>query len=676
MHTNKPRRAGIRLRVLLVEDSPPDADLVVRCLRQAGFDPRVERVETKADYLAQLDRSPDLILSDFCLPEFSATEALALLQARGLDIPFIIVSGTIGEDTAVEAMKQGAADYVLKDRLSRLGQAVEHALEEHRVRRAQLAAERAWRESEERFRQLTESIHEVFWLAEPDGRRMLYVSPAYTGIWGRLPGSATATPSGWRDTVHDEDRERIVQARQALRSRRGYDEEYRIFRPDGAVRWIRERAFPVHDDDGVVCRLAGVSEDVTEHKQLESHLLRAQRVDAIGTLAGGVAHDLNNILSPMFMAAGLMKETVTDPHHRDLLDLIERSVERGAAIIRQLLTFCRGTDGERIAVSPNVVLQEIVALIRETFPREITLVERVPENLWTVESDATGLHQVLMNLCLNARDAMPDGGRLTLTAENVELTDAEALARSGTKGGVYVVLTVSDTGVGIPPEIVDRIFDPFFTTKPPGRGTGLGLSTVLGIVHRDGGFVHLASLPGQGSVFAAHLPASRKVDVERAAEATAAMSVGGGEGVLVVDDEPAVRDMIAQILRGQNYHVLVAANGVEALEVFQEHRGEVQLVLSDLMMPRMGGLPLARALRSLEPQLKIITMSGLAADDRHAELRSIGVTDILPKPCGGRVLLEAVGWQLRPTTMAAVRPGVASETEGGSAKSAHDLHRK
>jgi len=350
----------------------------------------------------------------------------------------------------------------------------------------------------------------------------------------------------------------------------------------------------------------------------------------------------------MLIAAGLLKENTTDAHDRELLTLVERSARRGADIVRQLLTFNRESDGARVPVQFRHLLAEMKAIVCETFPREITLVEEIPNDLWPVIADATQLHQLLVNLCVNARDAMPRGGTLLLRAENLEFSESDARSRPEAKAGPYVMLSVDDTGTGISADIVDRIFDPFFTTKGSGKGTGLGLSSVLGIVRSHGGFITVNSEPGRGSSFKIYLRAMPSAPEETSEPAAAPSSLGGnGETILVVDDEESIRDTTRHVLEKHNYRVRTAADGKEAVVAFMQHRAAVRLVLTDTMMPKMGGTALVRALRLLEPNLKFIIASGLDPELERATFTSLGVTEIVSKPCSPTALLEAIQRQLR-----------------------------
>jgi nitrogen-specific signal transduction histidine kinase/ActR/RegA family two-component response regulator len=392
-------------------------------------------------------------------------------------------------------------------------------------------------------------------------------------------------------------------------------------------------------------RLVGTMMDISEHKRLEEQFLHAQRMEAIGTLASGVAHDLNNILAPMLMGAGLLKSRLNDADDQKMLALIEHSAQRGASIVRQLLSFGRGVESIRGPLQLRRLLEELGSFVEETFPRSITIVVDAPADLWTVQADATQLYQVLMNLCVNARDAMPDGGKLTVEARNVELTGKEGPSNPEGKAGSYVVLAVSDTGRGIPPEIVHRIFEPFFTTKGPGKGTGLGLSTALGIVKSHGGFMTVASEPGRGSNFKVHLSAEKGAAEAVAKGTESPLPAGRGELILVVDDEVPIQETARLLLEEHHYRVLVAANGAEAIQLFIKHRQNVRLMLTDVMMPVMDGATLIRSLRVLDPKLKVkvIAMSGLSQEDRRAELVAMGVTNMLTKPFGQKELLQAVG---------------------------------
>jgi len=881
------------LRVLLVEDRDSDAEIVLRELRNGGFAPEWERVETEAGFLDSLQRDFDIILSDYSMPQFDGLRALALVKRRAPEIPFILVSGTMGEETAVAAMKQGATDYLLKDRLARLGSAVTRALEQSGLRRHKARAEEASRESEERFRQLAENIQEVFWLADPTKKAVLYVSPAYETMWGRSRAAVYADPHSWLDAIHPEDKETVRQATLTKQAAGTYDEEYRVVRPDGSIRWIHDHAFPVRNSAGEIYRVGGVARDITERKQaedaireseermrsvlesaldcvitmdhqgrvvefntaaertfgykregaigqvladliippalrerhqgglarylstgetvvlgkrieltgmrsdrsefplelsitrmgsqkppmftgfirditerkqtenrlreqaklldlaqdaimvrdmedriefwnhgaeqlygwtaaevhcrqassflheerpstalaakmavtergkwsgeckhlrkdgdsvmvrsrwtlvrdesgapqsiliintditeqkkIEEQFLRAQRLESIGTLASGVAHDLNNVLVPILMAAPLLRDDMPEAERKKLLAIVESSAERGASIVKQVLTFARGADGDRVLLQPIYLVQEIVKIVEKTFPKSIDVHAYYPEDLWAIVADPTQLHQILLNLCINARDAMPGGGALTLTLENFEVDDHYASMTPGANTGPHVLLEVRDTGTGISRENLNKIFDPFFTTKELTQGTGLGLSTVIGIVKSHGGFIQVYSEVGRGTGFNVFLPANASELATPSAPDAAPLPRANGELLLIVDDEESILQVARAILENHGYRVLTAVEAPEALALFALRMNEVDLVLTDLAMPFMDGVALIRTLQKMKPGVRVVASTGRGGQDGRAdEIAQLNVRASLNKPYNKNKLLAVL----------------------------------
>jgi PAS domain S-box-containing protein len=414
---------------------------------------------------------------------------------------------------------------------------------------------------------------------------------------------------------------------------------------DGREVIVSTRGTLMRDERGMPKSVLIIHTDITDRKKLEAQFLRAQRMESIGTLASGIAHDLNNILAPISIAAQILRMKSLDDEANQLIARIESSAYRGAEVVKQVLTFARGVEGERVLLQTRHFLREIDKIVEETFPKSIEHFCSVGENLWPIMGDATQLHQVLLNLCVNARDAMPNGGTLQLTAENLHM-DEPPIGVPEIKAGQYVLLQVKDTGTGIPPEILEKIFEPFFTTKEIGKGTGLGLSTVLGIVKSHGGCIHVYSEPGRGTAFKIYLPAQPNAEAAPASQKQRTTHRGRGELILVVDDEAAIRDVTRTILVRNGYNVLVAVDGVDGLAQFAGQNGKVKLILTDMMMPRMEGLAFIQAIQKLEPNVKIIAASGLThlpgQGDRAEELRSFGVHHFLPKPCTGEKLLAAV----------------------------------
>lgn len=381
-------------------------------------------------------------------------------------------------------------------------------------------------------------------------------------------------------------------------------------------------------------------------------MFRAQRLESIGTLASGIAHDLNNILTPILAVAQLLPLKFPDVYEQDnhLLEILENSAKRGADLVKQVLSFARGVEGKRMALQLKHLIREVVKILKETFPKSVEVYIDIAPDLWLVSGDGTQLHQVLMNLCVNARDAMLNGGTLSICAENLLIDENYARMHLEAKTGPYTVTTVSDTGVGIPREVLDRIFEPFFTTKEQGKGTGLGLSTVIGIVKSHGGFVNVYSEVGSGTSFKIYLPAVQEMEAQPAQEVE--ILAGQGELILVVDDEPAIRDITTTALETYNYKALTASDGIEAVAVYAEHREEISLVLTDMMMPEMDGITTIRTLQKINPQVKIIAVSGLVSNDKLSQAASFGVKTFLSKPYTARELLTTINLVLTAQSQA------------------------
>jgi PAS domain S-box-containing protein len=752
-----------RLNILFAEDNPADAELVLRQLRREGFELDVVRVDTEEAFRASLNDKLDLILSDYDLGPFNGLRALEILKQKGLDVPFILISGTIGEDLAVEAIKLGASDYLLKDRLVRLGTAVTQAIMEGRLRRerrrsesalavsesryrllveqasdgiftvspegrytdanarglemlqydreefltlklgdliaakdrprlvkevarlrkggtrvsdfklrrkdgtwfdAEISAralpdgqllgiirdlterrrsEQALRESEERFRQLAENIHEVFWMTDPIKRRILYVSPAYEKIWGRSCDSLYETPETWVESVHEEDRERVVAAIQHEASS-GYHEIYRVVRPDGALRWVRDRAFPIKDASGRVYRIVGTAEDITERRQLEEQFRQAQKMEAIGTLAGGIAHDFNNILGAIIGYVELTKMNLQGhATSNQYLDLVLQGAHRAAALVRQILAFSRQQDQQRILVQLRHVVEEPLKLLRATVPAIIEFDVSLANDLPVVLADPTQVHQVVMNLCTNAAHAMGgQAGRLGVKLEKL-LVDARRPATSVTlKHGLYVVLTVSDTGCGMDRSTLERIFEPFFTTKQPGEGTGLGLAVVHGIMQSHEGALTVESQPGEGTVFRLYFPADNAVIPEKTTSENTDVPLGFGERLLFIDDELPIAQLGKNVLDTLNYETTSVTDATEALDLFRANPQAFDVVITDLSMPKMMGTDLAAQVLAIRPDIPIILTTGYTATLTSDTVQTLGVRELLMKPFSFRSIGLAV----------------------------------
>ena len=517
----------------------------------------------------------------------------------------------------------------------------------HRTKRKR--AEEALRASQERLREIFEAspnVTSVFRMEGPDLRRT-WVSANLERLFGYTV-EAALQPHWWSAHVHPEDLARVIIDSGRILAHEHIVHEYRFLRRDGGVVWIHDEVHLLRDATGQPHEVVGAWTDITERKELETHLLRTQRLESVGRLASGIAHDLNNILSPMLMVPPLLREVVKDPVLRNMLDLVETNAQRGSNIIKQLLTFGRGLEGERVPVQLRALVSDMSGIIRETFHKNIITRRETPRDTWLVSGDATQLHQVLMNLCVNARDAMPEGGTLTLKLENQEFDESFARMTPGTKPGRYVCLSVTDTGQGIAPEHLDKIYDPFFTTKELGQGTGLGLSTVLGIVQSHGGFIQVHSQPGRGTQFKVYLPASETAEAQPAGQGDQSLPQGGGELVLVVDDESSVRQVTRQLLERNGYRVIEAAEGADGITQYVAHQKEVQVVVTDLAMPVMDGPAFIRVLRRLNPQVRVIAVSGYQSKSSLPADLGVPGEARLSKPFSGPMLLQTLQRVLHP----------------------------
>ncbi len=634
------------LQVLMIEDNEDDALLLLTELRQGGFNVVAERVESGERLKAALaSREWDVIVSDFSLPSFSGLKALSIVKESGVDTPFILVSGTIGEEVAVDAMKAGAHDYIMKGKLGRLVPAIRRELLDAEVRRGRKAAEEALRKNEEQFRLITENVEDLIAVLDLEGRRV-YNSPSYAKILGD-PVSLLGTDSFGE--IHPDDREGVKRVfDETVRSGIGQRSEYRFLKNDGGIRYIESQGSVIRDSAGKITNVLVVSRDITEKKKLEQQFLRAQRMESIGTLAGGIAHDLNNVLAPIMLSMQILRRKYKEEPDFKLLETIEAAAQRGVGMVKQVLTFARGgVEGQHVSLQVNYLINEIEKIIKETFPRSIRIAIHLPKGLWPVLGDATQLHQVLMNLCVNARDAMPNGGTLTLEMENSRIDEQYARMHTEARAGNYVMLSVSDTGSGIPPEIKDKIFEPFFTTKEIGKGTGLGLSTVQGIIRQHGGFIKVYSETGRGTKFQIYLPAQESDKAEGREEVKRRpLRHGKGELILIVDDEASIQEITKATLESCGYRTLSAGDGTEAVTIYVQHPTEVALVITDMMMPFMDGPATIQAIRKINPTVKIIATSGIGENEKVMKLSGNGVV-FLQKPYTAETLLTTLANMLQ-----------------------------
>ncbi|HEX5876636.1 MAG TPA: PAS domain S-box protein [Pyrinomonadaceae bacterium] len=442
--------------------------------------------------------------------------------------------------------------------------------------------------------------------------------------------------------VFKESPRQIEQAHSAVIQHGEWQGEIRQTRRDGTEITVESRWTLVRDEKGQPNSILVINTDVTEKKRMEAQFLRAQRMESIGTLAGGIAHDLNNVLSPILMAIDMLQLKATDEASKKWLDVLRTNAERGGDMVRQVLSFARGVEGERVALQPKHLIKEIVKILRETLPKSIEISFKIPHDLWIISADATQMHQVLMNLCVNARDAMPEGGSISIRAENVLVDENYARMHLEAKPGRFVMISVSDTGPGMSTEIQSRIFEPFFTTKEMTKGTGLGLSTALTIVKSHGGFINVYSELHKGSQFTLYLPAVDRPGAVDAAALATDLPLGHGELILVVDDEESIREITRGTLETFGYRVALASDGTEALAVYADKKNEIAVVLTDMVMPFMDGPATIRALQRMNPNVRIIAASGLGAGQRAGEGALEGVSVFLNKPYTAEKLLKTL----------------------------------
>ncbi|MFA6457207.1 MAG: PAS domain S-box protein [Bacteroidota bacterium] len=500
----------------------------------------------------------------------------------------------------------------------------------------QRKAEEALRESEERHRLILHTALDGFWLIDTEGR-FLEVNETYCKMSGYRSEELLAmrlSDLGPADTV-----KKMTEHFAELRIKGEDRFESQLCRKDGTVFVIEVSAQYRPIENG---RIVAFLRDITEKKLLEAQFLRAQRMEGLGTLAGGIAHDLNNVLAPILLAMEFLKRNYVNEASQKILESVESSARRGSEIVKQILAFARGMETQKILLQPRHLIKEIVGIFKETFSRSITIVSDIPANTWTIVGDPTHFHQMIMNLGVNARDAMPDGGTLTITASNVEIDELYTRMNIDAKTGRYVMISIQDTGIGMSPKTLDHIFEPFFTTKEIGKGTGLGMSTVYSIVKSHFGFIKVQSELGKGTTVNVYLPASENATAEKNETTVHRDFHGNGELILVVDDEVSIREVTKQILESYNYTVVTASDGAEGILRFSEHQKEIYLVVTDIMMPVMDGKYMIATLLKMNPQIKIIASSGLIDKAMTASGEKIPVNGFINKPYTAEKFMELV----------------------------------
>ena len=723
------------LNILMLEDIPIDAEMIERELQNANILYNARRVASKSKFLKELELfSPDLVLADYSLPQFSGLEALKIIRTMKVRIPFILVTGMKNEEIAVECLKEGADDYILKSSLRRLPGAIQNALEKQRAERDNERLEEELRRSQKQMLTIFESITDAFFSVNRSWF-VMYLNPRSDSflvkmnkrredLWGKnwwqeFPAPAdsvaykalhrameahefaefeeyNAVLDSWLQIRAYPTEDGLAIYMQDISERKRAEEKIReqanlldiaqdaiIVRDldDHIIYWnnsaeriygwnqveaigknaaqllnteadsieralqdvqkkgswfgelhqvtkmqksviVESRWSLVRNEQGTPKSILTINTDITDKKNIEQQFLRAQRLESVGTLSSGLLHDLNNVLTPIILAVPFMKEKLTDAASQDILRTLESSAKRGEGVVKQLMSFVRGIKGDRVMLQLKLLVFELLHFVAETFPPIIKVVKRCPRGIWYVVGDSTQLYQVLMNLSINARDAMPNGGTLTIELQNITLGEQEVGLHLGAAPGKYVILNVKDTGTGIPLEIVNRIFDPFFTTKEPGKGTGLGLSSALSIVKSHGGFIDVISEVGKGTEFKVFLPANEE-ESEVVVAHDDAIPMGHGETILVVDDEKTLQDLLRPTLEKKNFKVLTAYDGIEAINMYKENQDTIDVVLLDMLMPRLSGLSAIPELRQINPNIKIIGMTGSMLENLSSEMSAV-----------------------------------------------------
>ncbi len=736
------------LRILSLEDVAYDVELMERELRKASIEYELKRVETREQFLAALTEfQPDIILADYSLPQFSALEALKLLHGERNTTPVILVTGSHSEEAAVECMKEGAEDYILKASLTRLPSALQNALRKKRAERNKEAAEDALKQSEAQYRLITENTRDLICLLDAQNR-FLYASPSFESVLGYTPADLLGID--YFQLIHADDtvsaRNALEQARRQHRQRtvelrhkrcdghwvlfesaaslpaeiegkprrvvlvsRDISDRKRAereiehlatfprFNPNpvlefgatGALMYFNDAAqlmaqafghehpeailpansaqlierclntgqrqlaetqlsgrtiawtfYPIQPTHSVHC----YAEDITERLNLEAQLRRSQKMESIGQLAAGIAHDFNNILTIIQGHSSLLAQNESfGGRTQDSLRHISVAAERAANLTRQLLLFSRKQLAQPRPIDLNTIIENVAEMLRVLMGESITVDVQLAKNLPAVEADEGMMEQVLMNLAVNSRDAMPRGGRLTITTMERQVDERYARRIREARAGDFVVFRVNDTGTGMTRDTLARIFEPFFTTKDVGKGTGLGLATVYGIVKQHQGWIEVESKEDAGTTFTILLPASGKT-AEKTQKPRAALDelARGSETVLVVEDEDPLRNLVTEVLRHAGYTVFDAATGAEAFETWKRHRREIDLLLTDVMMPEgMSGRELAEKILTEEPQLRVMFTSGYPMEAIGGDLAKGGHW-FLQKPYSPGSLAQAV----------------------------------
>ncbi|AFZ14516.1 multi-sensor hybrid histidine kinase [Crinalium epipsammum PCC 9333] len=639
-------------KILVIEDDKIIRHIIVDILKYESYQ-TFDTNNGKTGIELALQHLPDLIVCDIMMPQMSGYDVLKTLRENTLTatIPFIFMTAKADHDSIRQGMELGADDYLTKpfknkelvgaisSRLKKkaiVNQQIQQKIDELRYNLAEQAA---------LLNITTDAI-----IVQDLSNHILFWNKGAEKIYGWLPDETLGKNA--LQILYKPGSNQLEITQQTISTIGEWQGELYQITKAGVEVIVASRWVLMRDQQGQPKSILTVSTDITEKKQLENQFFRAQRLESLGILAGGIAHDLNNVLTPIMMSVQLLQSKISDVQSIKWLTILEINVKRGADLVQQVLSFARGMQGERALIQINHLINELKQFASETFPKSIRIYTNVKSSLEAIVGDATQLHQVLLNLCVNARDAMQEGGTLTIDAENIYLDEHYTRMNIDAHVGNYIVITVSDTGIGIPNDIMEKIFDPFFTTKEVGQGTGLGLSTVIGIVKSHGGFVKVKSEVGKGTQFKVYLPATGTTATSEDSNLSQLVQQGQGELILIVEDEDSIREITKTLLEKNGYQAITANDGMDAIALYTQYNFKFDAVILDIMMPSMDGLTTIRVLEKINPQVQIIAVSGLTSNKKVMELKSSCVKAFLPKPYTSNELLEQLHQVLsKPKTL-------------------------
>lgn len=630
---------SIVLSILLLEDDPSSIRLFTRKVQSAPVEIVVKEARNRATFIKELELSKfDCIVIDYTVPDISGIEALRLIKEMSPETPTIIYTGSVGEEKAVECMKEGASEFLLKTNSIRLVPAILSVVNQKREHEARLHAEEAQKQSEARFRSLAETSPAAIFIYQ--GEKFVYVNSAAEQLTG-YTNEELLHKTFW-ELTHPDHIEMIKHRKSAQQRGESVPSryEFKIITKDKTERWLDFAASSIQFEGSPAS--LGIALDMTNQKKLEQQVRRVQKMESVSTLADGVAHDFNNIFNIILGYASMTECHLGDPEKlkHDIKTILDASA-RGTALVRQLVTLSGKTEAENEQVDVNLVMNEIISLLLATFPKTIEIVSDLSEAVYMANVNRSQLHQALLSIAMNARDAMPDGGILRFSTKRISGKKLQH-QNPNAYASEYVHIAISDTGKGMDEKTKIRVFDPFFTTKEKGNGVGLGLSVVYGILGSYHGFVDIDSAVDHGTTMHIFLPiVSFTKPVTHVKEEFVKIN-GGNETLLVVEDESTLREYLRVILEEKGYSVLQACDGSEGVELFDKHQEQIALVISDLGMPKLDGLSLLRKIKEMQPTVKVIMTSGLVDPERKSEILHAGARDFLAKPYSGREVLLRV----------------------------------